>query len=691
MASATPIGSSTAPRPRYRRRRIFRSWESSPWRFTAVPTKRRPSFSRRTPNAESSPSGPSRAPDQHSLSFRAPRRGVGRQQRERAERRSARGPLQGRAERTGHRLRDGGLPVPGVPHVHGDSASHHRSRIRADRQGPLGLHQSAADEYPSQRRRRGRSGDVRRATGTLLADARRALPASGRVGQARPAPHHAGENRPARRRRPDKVARLPQRWDRTQGNRARLAAGKPVRRPRDSFLLYRRRLPPGSALHARPDAAFVGFDLRRAHGRIAVSKPSFLYRLSVNVITRAAPLVARFDKKLARGLDGRRGLAARLATWAAAQRDTKRPLIWMHAPSVGEGLQAKPVLETLRAEHPDWQLAFTFFSPSAERLAKNLPVDIADYLPLDRPSEVSKVLDALQPTALVFSKLDVWPELTLAAARRGVKLGLISATVAPHSSRLRWSARGWAEPAYRALERIGTISEEDGRRLEQLGARPAAIEVTGDTRYDSVAERAERFDRTRDPFARLAIAPAGTFTIVAGSTWPADEAVVLPAFVDLLAQVPSARLVLAPHEPNPDHIAGTAQAAARVGLPRPVRLSQVEHTSSAPVIVVDRVGILADLYALADVAVVGGGDHRAGLPSGLEPPVFGGPVAVGPHWHMSRDATLLLERGGAVALPAAGRQPLHAQWLVLDPHPAAPEKGGGAGHRPPPRGGPAAG
>src|SRR2546427_12678231 len=82
--------------------------------------------------------------------------------------------------------------------------------------------------------------------------------------------------------------------------------------------------------------------------------------------------------------------------------------------------------------------------------------------------------------------------------------------------------------------------------------------------------------RSRDPFARLAIAPAGTFTIVAGSTWPADEGVVLPAFVDLLAQVPTARLVLAPHEPNPDHLAGISQPAARLGLPRPVRPSPLE-------------------------------------------------------------------------------------------------------------------
>jgi len=398
----------------------------------------------------------------------------------------------------------------------------------------------------------------------------------------------------------------------------------------------------------------------------------------VHLAARTAPLAARFDKKLARGLDARRGLAARLAAWAQEHRDPRRPLVWMHAPSVGEGLQAKPVLETLRAEQPDWQLAFTFFSPSAERLARNLPVDLADYLPLDRPGDVEAALAALQPAALVFSKLDVWPELTLAAARRGVKLGLISATVSPDSSRLRWPTRQWAHPAYRALDRVGTISDDDGRRLEMLGARPEAIAVTGDTRYDSVAERAERLDRAREPLARLAAAPAGTFTIVAGSTWPADEAVLLPAFADLLVQVPAARLLLAPHEPHPDHLAGIAQRLHALKLPRPVRLSQLEHAKPAPVIVVDRVGILADLYALADVAFVGGGFHRAGLHSVLEPAVFGVPIAVGPHWRMSRDAGLLLERGGAIALAQDARHPLHSQWLVWHHDPAARRKAGAA-------------
>ena len=424
-----------------------------------------------------------------------------------------------------------------------------------------------------------------------------------------------------------------------------------------------------------------------------MARPSFIYRLSVRLAERALPFAARFDKKIKRGLEARRGVVERLVEWARTQRDPARPLVWVHAPSVGEGLQAKPVLEALRAERPEWQLAYTFFSPSALRLARTLPVDVTDYLPFDRLREVEAALDALQPRALVFSKLDVWPELTLAAARRGVQLGLISATVAPASSRLRWPARQWARSAYRALHRVGTISEDDGRRLRLLGVRAEALSVTGDTRYDSVSERAERLDRAREPFARLAAAGrggngGGAFTIVAGSTWPADEAVVLPAFADLCGQLAKgevgggggARLVLAPHEPNPDHLAGITQLTQRLKLPRPVRLSQLEHAGPAPIIVVDRVGVLADLYALGDVAFVGGGYHRAGLHSVLEPAVFGIPLSVGPYWTMSRDAGLLLERGGAIALPPDGRHPLLAQWLAWH-HDAAARRRAGAAAR----------
>jgi 3-deoxy-D-manno-octulosonic-acid transferase len=368
-----------------------------------------------------------------------------------------------------------------------------------------------------------------------------------------------------------------------------------------------------------------------------------------------------------------------MAAWGSTRRDRRRPLVWFHAPSVGEGLQAKPVIERLRAERPDWQIAYTFFSPSAASFAQQLAADYADYLPFDRSGDVARALEALAPTALVYGKLDVWPELTLAARRSGVRTGLIAATVAPESSRLSWPVRGWAAPAYAALERIGAIAAEDAERLEQLGARRAAISVTGDTRFDSVTERARRLDRTRSPFAALADG-RWTFTIVAGSTWPSDDAVLLPAFADLLRNDPVAptRLVLVPHEPTAAHLDRLDAAAHAAALPRPVRTSSGAALAAARVVVVDQVGVLADLYALAQAAYVGGGFHRAGLHSVLEPAVWGVPIAVGPGWGASRDAGLLIGRGGALPLPHEGREALMRQWLAWRSDATARDRAGRA-------------
>lgn len=412
--------------------------------------------------------------------------------------------------------------------------------------------------------------------------------------------------------------------------------------------------------------------------------PSTWYRLAVASATVSARLGALLDDKIRRGIAGRRGLQQRAATWGSTRRDRRRPLVWFHAPSVGEGLQTKPIIEALRSERPDWQLAYTYFSPSAATFAQGLSVDYADYLPFDRPRDVRSALDALTPTALVYGKLDVWPELTLAARDRGVRLGLVAATVAPDSSRLAWPARGWAAPAYAALHQIGAIAADDADRLVRLGARREAITVTGDTRYDSVTQRAARLDRARQPFAALA-AGGSAFTIVAGSTWPVDEDVLLPAFADLQRMDPapsrSCRLVLVPHEPSPAHLARLEAAARAASLPGLVRSSvgSSAELAAAAVVVVDQLGVLADLYALAHVAYVGGGYHRAGLHSVLEPAVWGVPISLGPRWGSSRDAGLLIGRGAARPLPREGRAALARQWHEWRSDSTARERAGRAG------------
>jgi 3-deoxy-D-manno-octulosonic-acid transferase len=142
----------------------------------------------------------------------------------------------------------------------------------------------------------------------------------------------------------------------------------------------------------------------------------------------------------------------------------------------------------------------------------------------------------------------------------------------------------------------------------------------------------------------------GAPTLVAGSTWPADEAVILKAFAALRRHRPDARLILVPHEPTPDHLARLEQTAQAAGLPLPLRLSAAE--GPAPLLLIDRVGILATLYGAGTMAYVGGGFGRAGLHSVLEPAAWSLPVAFGPRWRNSRDAALLLDADAATALGA---------------------------------------
>ena len=353
-----------------------------------------------------------------------------------------------------------------------------------------------------------------------------------------------------------------------------------------------------------------------------------------------ARLLPAGDGKTLRALRARSGIRGRYKDWAASHRDLSRPLLWMHAPSVGEGLQARPVLELMRQKYPNLQLAYTHFSPSAESFARALDVDFRDYLPFDSGVDARAALDALQPTALVFSKLDVWPTLSAIAHDRGVRLGLVSATLAVASSRRSRLATAILHDAYAVLDAVGAIDDADAARLIELGVRPDTIAITGDTRYDQVWQRAQRVDRASPTLSRLA---SDRPTLVAGSTWPADEQVLLAAFIAARRVAGNARLVIAPHEPTGAHLGPIESWSRTEGL----RLDRLDLANAATdVVLVDRVGVLGDLYALADMAFVGGGFHDAGLHSVLEPAAFGAPVLFGPRHHASRDALLLVRDGG---------------------------------------------
>jgi len=402
----------------------------------------------------------------------------------------------------------------------------------------------------------------------------------------------------------------------------------------------------------------------------AMALPQGLYRIVLRTLRALSPAMMRGDSKLARGLRGRRDAHERLAAWgrkgrAPATALADRPVVWMHASSVGESLQARAVVDVLRGRMPGLQVVFTFFSPSAEAVRGDFPADVSTYLPWDLPELMGPVLDAVQPDVIVFTQREVWPTLAEEAAARGVPTILIAGTMPQGAGRLRGPGRILLGPAFRSLRSVAAVSKEDADRFGLLRVKKDRVTVTGDPGIDGARDRAARIDYGA-PHMRVFNDERGPI-LVTGSTWPSDEEVLLPALAQVRAAVPDLRIIYAPHEPEGYDFAlfgrrlaadgwtpgllGEVEEAKRVD--KAERVPEVRGVDGVDAILVDRVGVLADLYGLASVAYVGGGFHGDGLHSVVEPAAVGVPVLFGPRHQGSVHATRLLAAGGARAVADA--------------------------------------
>ena len=394
---------------------------------------------------------------------------------------------------------------------------------------------------------------------------------------------------------------------------------------------------------------------------------ALLDRAYRGVLTLAAPLTrlaAPFNDKLARGVAERAAAVDRCEQWAARGRNG-RPLIWLHAPSVGEGLMAQAIARALR-EQADVQIALTIFSPSAERLLHDPAFDFAGYLPWDTRSNMRRAVSALRPAAVGFVRTEIWPELMREARAAGARCALVNGVLAEDSSRLRWPARALLAPSYQTLDAVGAVTADHAARFAGLGVSAARTHVTGDARFDQVAARLAALDRSQPLLRALA---DGRPTIVAGSTWPRDEELLATAFQQL--STPRPRLILAPHEPSDAHVHGCIARFRATGT-SVEPLQAIQGATLPDVIVIDRVGILADIYAAAQIAYVGGGFGTAGLHSVVEPAGLGVPVLFGPrHGNALEAGELAAAGGGRVVHDAAELTTALQRWLTNDADRAA--------------------
>jgi len=372
--------------------------------------------------------------------------------------------------------------------------------------------------------------------------------------------------------------------------------------------------------------------------------PRALYNLVFPAAGALAHASAWFLPKMRAAMAGRRGYRGR---WEALRRDLPAQPVWFHVASVGEFEQARPVISALERTRPDVPVVLTFSSPSGYHFARRKEavgtgsIRFIDYLPLDYPHAMRFCLDCVRPRALVLVKFDIWPNLVWETSDRRIPILLIDATLSASSRRLSAAGRWLYRDVYRRIDRILAISDDDAQRFAASVPGHDRIEVTGDTRFDRVMERwrarrGEGFDVAND----------GSPTLIAGSTWPPDDARLLPAVARLLREHAALRFVVVPHEPTPEHVERLRRWADDEGFAVGTASAGAAGTR---VVIVDVVGILAEAYRAAHVAYVGGG-FTTGVHSVIEPAIAGIPVLFGPRHRNSFEALQLVARGGAVPI-----------------------------------------
>lgn len=306
----------------------------------------------------------------------------------------------------------------------------------------------------------------------------------------------------------------------------------------------------------------------------------------------------------------------------------KRPL-WIHAAS-GEIEYARPLIREFKEKHPDIPILVTYSSPSAKKILESLHgVDVWAALPWDFEFMIRQFIKKWNPRALLFARTDVWPVTASTAKKQEIPIALFSATFADNSSRLEGVSRYLTSYTLNALAEIHCVSELDTRNLEPLQLKVPCF-VTGDTRFDQVFHRLAHPKKLKSEL----IPSTEDLVFIAGSTWPEDETHITKALKPL--QDLGVKVIIAPHETTASHLDVLEKNISSLGL-HSVRYSQTSHWHLGEVLIIDQVGLLAELYTWADIAFIGG-SFKKQVHSVMEALAAGLPVMVGPFHQNNREA-----------------------------------------------------
>jgi 3-deoxy-D-manno-octulosonic-acid transferase len=344
-------------------------------------------------------------------------------------------------------------------------------------------------------------------------------------------------------------------------------------------------------------------------------------------------VIAKFNKKIKLFVDGRKDTFALIAPLKNQQT------IWFHAASLGEFEQARPIIEELKKKYINHKILVTFFSPSGYEIRKNYPLaDVICYLPLDSKSNAERFIEVVNPKMAIFIKYEFWPNLLNELKRKEIPTILVSGILRENQLFFK-SYGGFMRESLKAFHHFFVQNYSSKELLNSINFKN--VTVAGDTRFDRVSKILEQ-DNVLDFIEDFR---DNTYTVVAGSTWQEDEALLINYMNNKASE--DEKFIIAPHNIKSDAILELKNNISK----KTVLYSTKEgkDLKEYQVFIIDTIGILTKIYAAADVAYVGGG-LKTGLHNILEPATFGIPVVIGNKYNKFQEAIDLVKIGGCISI-----------------------------------------
>ncbi len=369
-------------------------------------------------------------------------------------------------------------------------------------------------------------------------------------------------------------------------------------------------------------------------------------------------LLSFFNLKVRHGFWGRFGMFRKLNAFLKSG-DPEGPVLVIHCASMGEFEHTKPFLVEFKKKKPEYRIIVLFFSPSGfENIKSFSQVDLFLYSPHEIFISVWWFIRKVKPSIWIVAKHDVWPNQVWFCRLFRIPLFLINASLHQQSSRLILPTRFFHHTVYTHFTHILAVSETDMHNFSLL-VGPEKCSVVGDTKYDQVIFR-------RNESMKKEIIPADVYrdswTVVAGSTWPEDHHHLIPAFLKLREKYDNLKLVVCPHEPTSSHIQELQSALNGVSS---ILLSRLSDYSGEKVIIIDRIGVLANVYSIARVAYVGG-SFKQNIHNVLEAAVYKVPVIFGPVNNNSHEAQLLKAGKGGLEIHNAAEIEFQLEKFLIN-------------------------